>query len=134
MEYYIIKLQHEEILVWYPPTRGFKRIIPSPYFSLELAQNVYKRLCRPIGRYNSKFVQIVTKEQLDKILEQYPKWKKLYKPATAIRGANYNDKGEIRGANYNDKGHTEVGTIGWMKYSDRLYNNRAWDITPKDSL
>ena len=40
-----------------------------------------------------------------------------------IRGANYNDKGEIRGANYNDKGHTEVGDIGWMKYSARLYKN-----------
>lgn len=133
MEYFIIKLQHEEILVWYPPVRGFKKIIPSPYFSLELAERVYKRICRPVGRYNSKYVQIVTKAQLMAVLEKYPKWKKTYKPATAIRGANYNDKGEIRGANYNDKGHTEVGDIGWMKYSDRLYNTKALDITPKDS-
>ena len=67
------------------------------------------------------------------ILEKYPKWKNIYRPATAIRGANYNDKGEIRGANYNEKGHTEVGDIGWMKYSARLYNTKALDITPKDS-
>jgi hypothetical protein len=134
MEYFIIKLQHQEILVWYPAVRGFKRIIPQPYFSLELAERVYKRICRPVGKYNSNFVQIVTKEDLFKLLEKYPKWSKLYKPATSIRGANFSDKGEIRGANYNDKGHTEVGDIGWMKYSDRLYNTRRIDISREDGF
>ncbi len=134
MEYFIIKLQHGVIMVWYPPVRGFRKIIPSPYFSLELAERVRNRIVSPTGKYNPKFVQIVTRETLDKILEKYPKWTTTYKPATAIRGANYNDKGEIRGANYNDRGHTEVGNVGWMKYTDKLYNNKIWKIFKKDSF
>lgn len=134
MEYFIVKLQHDEILVWYPPIRGFKRIIPQPYFSLELAKRVKNRILRNFGGYNRNFVEIVTREELDKLLEKYPKWQKKYKPATEIRGANYNDKGEIRGANYNDRGHTEVGDIGWMKYSTRMYNNSSPKIKRKDSL
>lgn len=134
MEYFIVKLQHNEILVWYPAMKGFKRIIPQPYYSLELVKNIRNRIIRSFGGYNSKFVEIVNREELDKLLEKYPKWKKTYKPATMIRGANYNDKGEIRGANYNDKGHTEVGDIGWMKYSKRLYNGNVLKIQREDSL
>ena len=90
-------------------------------------------MCRPIGRYNPDFVKVVSREQLVQLLEKSRDWTKKYKPATFIRGENFSDKGEIRGANYNDKGHTEVGSIGWMKYTDRLYNNRRLDIKPKDS-
>ena len=79
-------------------------------------------------------MNIVNKEQLSQLLEKAPDWGKTYRPATFIRGNNYSDKGEIRGANYNDKGHTEVGDIGWMKYSDRVYNNKVWDVRPKDSF
>ena len=50
-----------------------------------------------------------------------------------IRGENHNDKGEIRGANYNDRGHTEVGDIGWMTYTDKLYNNNTIDIEVRPS-
>jgi len=101
---------------------------------MELAQRVRKRMCLPVGRYNPDYVKIVSREQLTQLLEKAPEWVKTYKPATFIRGNNYSDKGEIRGANYNDKGHTEVGTIGWMRYSDRLYNNKRLDIQEKDSF
>ena len=62
----------------------------------------------------------------------------IFQPKTSyvrgiIRGENHNDKGEIRGANYNDKGHTEVGDIGWMKYTDKLYNNNTIDIEVRPS-
>ena len=50
-----------------------------------------------------------------------------------LTGENYNDKGEIRGANYNDRGHTEVGDLGWMKYTDKLYNNNTIDIEERPS-
>jgi hypothetical protein len=121
-------------MVWYPPVRGFRRIVPSPYFSLELAERVRNRICQPTGRYSQDYVKVVDKDTFTQLLEKYPKWKKKYKPATSIRGNNFSDKGEIRGANYNDKGHTEVGTVGWMKYSDRVYNNKIWDIQRKDSF
>lgn len=121
-------------MVWYPPIKGFRCIIPQPYFSLELANRVRNRMILPHGRYNPEYVKVVTRDTLSKLLEKAPKWKKTYKPATFIRGNNYHDRGEIRGANYNDKGHTEVGDIGWMKYSDRVYNNKVWDIQEKDSL
>jgi hypothetical protein len=101
---------------------------------MELAQRVRKRMCLPVGRYNPDYVKIVNREQLTQLLEKAPDWGERYKPATFIRGNNYSDKGEIRGANYNDKGHTEVGTIGWMKYSDRVYNNKRLDIQEKDSF
>ena len=91
-------------------------------------------MCIPVGRYHPDYVKVVTRDTLLQLLEQAPTWTKPYSPATSIRGENYNDKGEIRGANYNDKGHTEVGDIGWMKYSDRVYNNKRWDIKPKDSF
>ena len=133
MEYFIVKKQHNEILVWYPPIRGFKQIIPQPYFSLELANRIRRRFCLPNGRYQPDYVRIVNCEQLLQLLEKAPTWTKPYRPATFIRGANYNDKGEIRGANYNDKGHTEVGDIGWMRYSDRYYNNKRLEIRRKDS-
>ena len=134
MEYFIVKKQHTEILVWYPPIKGFRQIIPQPYFSLELAKKVRRRMCIPVGRYHPDYVQIVTREVLMKLLEKAPTWTRPYNPATSIRGENYNNRGEIRGANYNDKGHTEVGDIGWMKYSDRVYNNKRLDIRPKDTL
>ena len=54
-------------------------------------------------------------------------WVKKPDNYNVIRGANYNDKGEIRGANYDDKGHTEVGDIGWMKYTKKVYN-RFWKM------
>lgn len=91
-------------------------------------------MCLPIGRYNPDYVKIVNRDTLLQLLEKAPDWVKTYKPATFIRGANYSDKGEIRGANYNDRGHTEVGEVGWMKYSDRVYNNKVWDIQRKDSF
>ena len=133
MEYFIVKKQHEEILVWYPPIRGFRQIIPQPYFSLELANRVRKRMIRPTGRYHPDYVKVVDRQQLLQLLEKAPEWTKKYKPATFIRGNNYSDKGEIRGANYNNKGHTEVGDIGWMKYSDRLYNRNIIKVEEKDS-
>ena len=84
MEYFIVKKQHEEILVWYPPIRGFKKIIPQPYFSLELANRVRRRMCRPIGRYHPDYVKVVSREQLTQLLEKAPEWTKKYKPATFI--------------------------------------------------
>jgi len=134
VEYFIVKKQHEDIMVWYPPIKGFRNIIPQPYFSLELANRIRKRICLPVGRYNPDMVRIVNRETLLQLLEKAPDWKKKYRPATFIRGENFSEKGEIRGANYNDKGHTEVGEIGWMKYSDRVYNNKVWDIQRKDSF
>ena len=122
-QYYIVKLQNNEILVWYPSSNGFKKTTPTPYFSLELAKRVYNRIIQPTGKYNPKFVQIVDLETFAKLREKFPEWKKPYKNPNLIRGSNYNDKGEIRGANYNDRGHTEVGEIGWMKYNSR-YNTR----------
>ena len=68
MEYFIVKLQHDEILVWYPAMRGFKRIIPQPYFSLELAKRIKKRILRNFGGYNRNFVEIVNREQLNELL------------------------------------------------------------------
>ena len=132
--YYIVKVQHDELLVWYPTIGGFKRIEPTPYFSLELAKRVYNRITLPNGRYNSRYVQIVTLEDYAKLKEEFPEWKKRWKSPNIIRGSNYNEKGEIRGANYNDRGHTEVGTVGWMKYRKSLYNDRRWKAEPKDSL
>lgn len=132
--YYIVKVQHDELLVWYPTVSGFKRIEPTPYFSLELAKRVYKRITMPSGRYNSRYVQIVTMEDYLKLKEEFPEWTRKYKSPNIIRGNNYNDKGEIRGANYNDKGHTNVGEVGWMKYRKTLYNTRIFKVTPKDSL
>ena len=131
--YYIVKKQHNELLVWYPTISGFKRIEPTPYFSLELAKRVYKRIVMPTGRYNSKYVEIVSLEDYAKLKEEFPEWKKRWKSTNIIRGENFNDKGEIRGANYNDKGHTNVGDVGWMKYNKTLYNTRTWKIYPKDS-
>ena len=90
-------------------------------------------MVRPTGRYHPDYVKVVSREQLTQLLEKAPEWTKKYKPATFIRGNNYSDKGEIRGANYNNKGHTEVGDIGWMKYSDRLYNRNIIKIEEKDS-
>ena len=34
---------------------------------------------------------------------------------------------------FNDKGHTEVGDLGWMKYTDKLYNNNTIDIEERPS-
>jgi len=28
---------------------------------------------------------------------------------------------------------TEVGNVGWMKYSKKLYNTRTWKVSDKDS-
>ena len=131
--YYIIKMQHDELLVWYPTVSGFKRIEPTPYFSLELAKRVYNRICLPNGRYNRRYVQIVTLEDYAKLKEEFPEWKKRYKSPNIIRGNNYSDRGEIRGANYNDRGHTEVGKVGWMKYRKGLYNTRTWKVEERDS-
>jgi len=131
--YYIVKMEQGQLLVWYPTVSGFKKIEPTPYFSLELAERVYKRICLPNGRYNPKFVQIVDLETFEIIRQQFPKWEKKYKSPNIIRGSNYNDKGEIRGANYNDKGHTNVGEVGWMKYRKSLYNTKSWKISERDS-
>ena len=124
MEYFIVKLQHEQLLVWIPSRNGFYQQMPSPYFSIELAKTVYKRICLPNGKYNPKFVQIVTREQFEQIRPQFPKWTKTNRNPNVIRGANYSDKGEIRGANYNDGGHTNVGNVGWMKYRKSVYPSK----------
>jgi hypothetical protein len=132
-KYYIVKLQNDQLLVWYPKMSGFYRTTPTPYFSMELAKRVYNRITLPVGRYNRDYVQIVDLETFVKLQEEFPKWTKRYKDSNIIRGNNYSDKGEIRGANYNDKGHTEVGETGWMKYSKKLYNTKSWDIQERDS-
>jgi len=131
--YYIVKMEHGQLLVWYPTVSGFKKIEPTPYFSLELAKRVYKRICLPIGKYNPDYVKIVDLETFERIRQEFPKWEKRYKSPNIIRGANYNDKGEIRGANYNDRGHTEVGNVGWMKYMASMYNTKTWRISERDS-
>lgn len=132
-EYYIVKLQGNELLVWYPSSNGFKRTTPTPYFSIELAKRVHKRITQPIGKYNPDYVKIVDLETFAKLQEKFPKWEKKYRNPNLIRGANYNEKGEIRGANYNERGHTEVGKVGWMKYRNSLYNTKAKGDLLKDS-
>lgn len=132
-QYYIVKLQDNEILVWYPSSHGFKRTTPTPYFSLELAKRVYNRIIKPVGKYNPDYVKIVDLETFAKLREKFPEWSKPYKNPNLIRGNNYSEKGEIRGANYNTSGHTQVGNVGWMKYRNSLYNTKSKGDLMKDS-
>ena len=104
-----------------------------PYHSYQLVYRIWKRLTADQRRYNSNWVKIVKVETFERLCEDF-----IFQPKTSygrgiIRGENHNDKGEIRGANYNDKGHTEVGDIGWMKYTDKLYNNNTIDIEVRPS-
>ena len=72
-------------------------------------------------------------ETFNKLCEDFIFQPKASMGRGVIRGENHNDKGEIRGANYNDRGHTEVGDLGWMKYTDKLYNNNTIDIEERPS-
>ena len=131
--YYILKLEGNHLKLWNPSKRYFVEENVMPYHSYELVYRIWKRLTAEQRRYNSKFVKIVKVETFNKLCEDF-----IFKPKPSmgrgvIRGENHNDKGEIRGANYNDRGHTEVGEIGWMKYTDKLYNNNTIDIEERPS-
>ena len=94
---------------------------------------MWKRLTVNSRRYNPSFVKVVKVTTFNTLCEDF-----IFNPTISygrgiIRGENHNDKGEIRGANYNDKGHTEVGEVGWMKYTDKLYNNDTMDIEVRPS-
>jgi len=129
--YYIVKLQHNDIMVWVPKKQGFYREVVMPYYSLELAERVYKRISQ---RYNQNYIAIVNSEDLEKLKEKCNKWQNRPDNYNVIRGANYNNKGEIRGANYNDRGHTNVGTVGWMKYRKKYYNLDIKNVGTVDGL
>tara|TARA_B100000945_G_scaffold100530_1_gene78948 strand:+ start:844 stop:1245 length:402 start_codon:yes stop_codon:yes gene_type:complete len=131
--YYILKLEGNHLKLWNPAKRSFLEERVSPYFSYELAHRVWKRLTVNSRRYNPSFVKVVKVTTFIKLCEDF-----IFEPKTSygrgiIRGENHNDKGEIRGANYNDRGHTEVGEVGWMKYTDKLYNNDTLDVEVRPS-
>jgi len=122
--YYIVKVRGDELFVWIPKKQGFYQEVVMPYHSAELVKSVWKRLTL---RYNKDYIGIVDSDSLLKLKQKCKEWVKRPDNYNVIRGANYNGKGEIRGANYNDKGHTEVGDIGWMKYTKKVYN-RFWKL------
>ncbi len=129
--YYILKLEGNHLKLWNPAKRSFLEERVMPYHSYQLVYRIWKRLIG--GQYNSKWVKIVKVETFDKLCQDFIFQPKVSYGRGIIRGENFNDKGEIRGANYNDRGHTEVGDIGWMKYTDKLYNNTTRDIEVRPS-
>jgi len=119
--YYIVKIQRDQLYVWVPKKQGFYQEVVMPYHSLELVNRVYKRL---LLKYSKNYIGIVDSENLSKLKQEMPQWKKKPDNYNVIRGENYSQKGEIRGANYNDKGHTNVGEVGWMKYRTAVYGTK----------
>ena len=132
--YYILKFEGKHLKLWNPSKRYFVEENVSPYHSFELVTRIRKRLVSDQkGRYNPNFVKVVTLETFNRLCKSF-----IFQPRPSngrgiIRGENHNDKGEIRGANFNDKGHTEVGDLGWMKYTDKLYNINTIDIEERPS-
>ena len=121
MEYFIVKIDNDRIIIWNPRRTGFYEQMVSPYFSLELAERVYNRITLPNGKYLQDSIKIMKTEVFYAIRENYQKWTQNHNNWRSIRGANYDSSGEIRGANYNNKGHTNVGNVGWMKYNPKWY-------------
>ena len=73
MEYFIVKIDNDRIMIWNPRRTGFYEQVVSPSFSLELAERVYNRITLPNGKYLQDSIKIMKTEVFYAIRENYQK-------------------------------------------------------------